>query len=85
MKMGKKRFWSDLGKILDEVGNQFCIMNNLSGWDGDRVKDDVTGAFLKFQVNMKMVDFSAERMLCISIKYFKHSNRSRDGRKLQTW
>ena len=40
------RFWNDIGKDLDRVGNGYrvCILGELNGWIGDRTKAGITGA-----------------------------------------
>ena len=43
----KKRFWNYLNRVVDRVGNEYrlCMLGNLKGCIGDRVRMGITGAF----------------------------------------
>ena len=52
-------------------------MGDLNGWVGERVRADITGVFEVLGENSngkRVVDFCAERGLCIGYTYFKHSS-----------
>ena len=71
------RYWNDMDRILDRVGNGYrlCILGNLNGWMGDRMRASITGAFGVPGENdngRKLVEFSAERELCVANTYFEH-------------
>ena len=42
-----EKFWNDFNRIVDILGNGYrlCVVGDLSGWNGDRVRTGVTGAF----------------------------------------
>ena len=41
------RFWNYIDRVLDRVGNGYrlCILGDLNGWIGDKMRADITGAF----------------------------------------
>ena len=43
----RERFWNDMDRTGDRVGNGYrlCVLGDLNGWIGDRVRTDITGAF----------------------------------------
>ena len=43
----RERFWIDLDRIVDRVGNWYrmCMLGDLNGWMGGRVRAGITGAF----------------------------------------
>ena len=43
----RNRFWNEMDRVLDRVGNGYmlCILGDLNGWIGDRVKGSITGVF----------------------------------------
>ena len=41
---GWQRLWSDFDGIFDELGI-VRMMRDRNGWTGDRVREDITGAF----------------------------------------
>ena len=43
----RDRFWNEIGKILDRVGNRYrlCILGGLNGWIGDRTRVGITSVF----------------------------------------
>ena len=46
----KERFWNDLDRIVDRVRNGYrlCMLGDLNGWIGNRLRASITGA-LEFQ------------------------------------
>ena len=65
----KDRFWNDIDRTLDIVGNGYrlCILGDLNGWIGDKTRADITIAFGVSGENVngrRVVEFSAERGLC---------------------
>ena len=36
----RDRFWNDMDRTLDSVGNgyRFCILGDVNGWIGDRIR-----------------------------------------------
>ena len=44
---GEERFWNDMDRNLDSVGNgyRFCILGDLNGWIGDKTREGITNAF----------------------------------------
>ena len=65
-------------RVLDRVGNGYrlCIVRNLNGWIGDRVRSGITVAFRVLGENdngRRVVEVSAERGLCLGNTYFEHS------------
>ena len=66
----RDRFWNDMDRILDRVGNgcRLCIL-------GDRMRASIAGTFGVPGENdngRKVMEFYAERGLCIGNTYFKH-------------
>ena len=66
-----------MDRSLDRVGNGYrlCILGDLNRWIGDRTRPHITGAFGVPGENdngKKVVDFCAERELCVGNTYFKH-------------
>ena len=52
-----------------------CIVGDLNGWIGDRTRDGITGAFGvqgENDSNRRVVEFCAERGLCVCNTYFMH-------------
>ena len=43
----RERFWNDMDRIMDRVGNRYrlCMLGDLKGWIGDRVRVSIIGAF----------------------------------------
>ena len=76
----RDRFWKDMDRILDRVGNRyrFCLLGDLNGWIGDRMRASITGTFRVPGENdngRRMEEFCAEMVgLCVGNTYFK--NRS---------
>ena len=73
----KDRLWNDMGRILDRVGYKYklCILGDLNGWIGDRLRAGITGAFGVSGENdngRRVVEFYTERRLCVSNTYFKN-------------
>ena len=88
----RNRFWNDKSKTLDSVRNEYrlCILLDLNGWIGDKTSAGITGAFGVPGENdngRRVVEFCAERGLCVDNTYFKHRRlhkytrvaRGRDG------
>ena len=72
---GKER--DNMDRILDRVGNGYrlCILADLNGWIGDRMRAGITRVFGVPGVNnngKRVVEFCAERGLCVANTYFKH-------------
>ena len=68
-----------MDRILDRVGNRYrlCIQGELYGWMGDRTRAGITGAFgvsVENDNGRKVVEFCAEKRLCVGNTYFKHGN-----------
>ena len=62
-------------RVVDTVrnGHKLCVLGDLNGWIGDRVKIGITGAFGVPGENdkgRKVVELCAERGLCVSNTYF---------------
>ena len=58
------------GQILDRVGNRYklCILGDLNGWIGDRMRAGITGTFGVTGENdngRRVVVLFAERVLCM--------------------
>ena len=68
-----------MDRALDNVGNRYrmCILKDLNGWIGDKDRAGITGDFGIPEENdngRRMVDFCAEKGLCVGNTYFKHMN-----------
>ena len=75
----RERFWNDMDKTMDRVGNGYrlCVMGDLNGWVGDRVRAGITGAFGvpgENENGRRVVEFCAERGMCVGNTYFEHEN-----------
>jgi len=75
----KVRFWNDLGRAMNEIGNGYrvIVMGDLNGWVGDRVVKGIVGPFGVPGLNdsgERVMDFCAERELCIANTFFKHKD-----------
>ena len=78
-----------MDRILDRVGNGYrlCILGDLNGWIRDRTRASITGAFGVRGENdncRRVMEFCAERGLCVGNTYFKHRSlhkytRGQDG------
>ena len=69
----RDRFWNDMENTLDSVRN----VNRLCFLGGDRIRAVITRAFGVSGENdngRRVVEFFAERGLCIGNIYFKHKN-----------
>ena len=67
------------GRGSRRVGNGYrlCMVGDLNGWIGDRVRASITGGFGVPGENDKgrrVVEFFAERGLCVDNTYFEHKN-----------
>ena len=94
----KDRFWNNMDRTLDSVGNGYrlCILRDLNGWIGDRTRANITtGAFGVPGENVngrRVVEFSAERGLCVGNTYFKDRSlhtyrrvaRDQDGAEIKS-
>ena len=81
----RDRFWNDLDRIVDRVGNGYrlCILGNLKGWIGDRVRAGIIGVFRVPGENdngRRVINFCVERWLSVSNTYFEHRNLNKDTR-----
>ena len=75
----RNRFLNDMDRILDRVGNGFrlCVLGDLNGLIGDKTRAGITGAFGVPGENdngRRVVEFCAERELCVGNTYFKHKS-----------
>ena len=66
-----------MDRNLDVVGNKYrlCILGDLNGWIEDRIRAAITAAFGVPGENDSgrgVVEFYAERGLCVGNIYFKH-------------
>ena len=73
----RERFWNDMVRTVDTVGNGYrlCIMRDLNRWVVDKTRAGITGAFGvpgEIDSGRRVVEFCAERGLCVSNTYFKH-------------
>ena len=73
----RERFWNEMDRTMGRVGNGhiLCVLGDLNGWIGDRVRAGITGAFGVTGENeneRKVVEFCAERELCVGNTYFDH-------------
>ena len=64
----RDRFWNDIDRTLDSLGNGYrlCILGDLNGWIGVRVKASITGAFGvpgENDTGRRVVKFCTEREL----------------------
>ena len=72
------RFWNDMERTPDSVGNGYrlCILGDLNGFKGDRTRAGITGTFGVPGENdnsRRVVEFRAERGLCVGNTSFKHT------------
>ena len=71
----RDRFWNDMDRIVDANGYRLCIVGDLNRWIRDMARANMTGAFGApgEKVNgIKVVEFCAERGLCMGNTYFEH-------------
>ena len=66
-----------MDRILDRIGNvhRLCILGDLNGWIGNMTRVRITGVFVVLGENdndRRVVEFCAERGLCVGNTYFKH-------------
>ena len=66
-----------MGRVVDRVGYEYqlCVLEDLNGWVGGRVKVSMSGAFRVPGENdngRRVVDFCAERELYVGKTYFEH-------------
>ena len=64
---------------VDRVGNVYRlgVLGDLNGWVGDRVRVGITGSFGILGENdngRRVIDFCAERGLCVGNTYSEHKN-----------
>ena len=62
----RERFWNDMDRVVDRVGYGYrlCMLGDLNGWIGDRVRISITGAFGVSGENKngrRVVEYCAER------------------------
>ena len=62
-------FWNELNRTVDRTGNGYrlCVMGNMNGWIGDRVRAGITDAFAfpgDTYNRRRAVEFCDERGLC---------------------
>ena len=63
----RERFWNALGN-----GYELCLLEDLNGWVGDRMRVDITGVLIVPGYNGRRV--INERGLCVSNRYFEHKS-----------
>ena len=73
----RKRFWNDMDRTVDRVGNgcRLCVLGDLNGWIGDRVRAGITVAFGvpgEKDNERRIGEFCAEKGLCVGNMYFEH-------------
>ena len=81
----RERFWNEMGRTVDRVGNRYrlCLLGDLNGWFGDRVRAGITDAFEVPGENKngrRVVEFCDERGLCVGNIYFEHKNLHKGGK-----
>ena len=57
------------------MGIDYALLGDLNGWIEDRVRTGITAAFGVHEENdngRRVVEFIAERGLCVGNTYFKH-------------
>ena len=74
-----ERFWNDLDRIEGGLGKEYrlCLLGHLKGWIGDRVRASIIGAFGVSRENdegRRVMEFCAERELCVVNSYFEHNS-----------
>ena len=75
----RERSWNEMDRTVDRVGNGYrsCVVGDLNGWIGDRVRAGINGAFGVPGQNKngrRVVEFCAEMGLCVGNTYFEHKN-----------
>ena len=68
------KFWNDMKETLERVSGGFriIVLCDLNGWVGDRKRDGITGGYGvegEIENGKKVIDFCAEKGMCISNKY----------------
>ena len=71
--------WNDLDRIVYILSNGYrlCVLVDLNGWVGDRIRVDLKGAFGVLGENdneRRVVKFCAKRGLCVDNTYFEHES-----------
>ena len=87
-KLKEERFWKDVGSIVDRARNGYmlCVPGNLNDWLGDRLRASITGGFGVPGENRngrRVIDFCAEKGLCVGNAYFKHESLAKYTRGLE--
>ena len=75
----RKRFWNDLDRVVDRLGNRYRIyvLGDLNGWFGDRVKVGITvgfGVSGESDYGRRVIDIYVEKGLYVSNIYFEHKS-----------
>ena len=75
----RERFWNDMDRTVDRVGNGYrlFVLGDINGWIRDRVRAGITDAFGVPRENenwRRVVEFYAERGLCVGNTYFEQKN-----------
>ena len=75
----RDRFWNDMDRSMARVGNEYrlCVLEDLNGWIGDRVRAGITCAFGipgENENGRRVVEFCAERGMFVNNTYFEHNN-----------
>ena len=69
----KGSFCYDMDRAMDKIGNGYilCVLGNLNGWIGDKVRADITGAFGVSGENEKGEDWWSSMLKgdCVWITY----------------
>ena len=75
----RERFWNGLDRTVDRVGNGYrlCVLRDLKGWIGDRVRTGITfslGVLRENDNGIRVVEFCAESGLCVDNIFFNHKS-----------
>ena len=57
----RERFWNDTNRVGN--GYRLCVLGDLNGWTGDRMRASITGAFGvpgENNIGRRLVEFCAE-------------------------
>ena len=79
----RETFWND----MDRVGNKYrsCMLGDLNGWIGDRVRAQVQLVLLEFQERMKMGEEWWSSVLKGGCLWITHNLNTRIHTSAQGW